>query len=176
MLSKLVREKRGDATDIIFFLIIIFFLAVSFVVVIFVNTKVQSVISDTALNESAAYESINEGFNNINQTVTQRGFVLMFALFIVGLMISGFLVRVHPVFIFIYIFTMVMSVITAVYLSNTYQALIENQQLALLADNYPMITYIMQHSVTIIIAVGILSMIVTFAKLASPSTQFGGDL
>lgn len=171
MFSKL--NKKGDATDIILFIVIIFFLAVSFVVVLYANDKIKTIISTTVLNESAAAEDIINGLDNINTTVTQRGFVLMFALFIVGMMISSFLVRVHPIFLFLYIFTLGLSIITAVYLSNLYAAIVANNQLAELASNYEMITWIMQHSVQILVAVGALSMIVTFAKLSVPSV--GGD-
>lgn len=168
-------NKKGDATDIIYFGVIIFFLAVSFVVILFVNDKLATVVSTTVLNESAAADSIITAFGNINSTVTQRGYVLVFALLIIGLMVSAFLARTHPIFIFIYIFTLGMSVLLAVYLSNLYQAIIENAQFALLASNYEMITWIMQNSVKILIAVGALSMIIIFSKLAQPSSS-GGDI
>lgn len=61
-------------------------------------------------------------------------------------------------------------------LTNLYQAIIENAQFASIAANYPMITFIMQHSIKILIAVGALTMIVTFAKLSSPQTSIGGEL
>jgi len=55
-------RKKGDPTDIFLFLVIIFFVAVSFVVVIFTNTKVHEIISTTALNESDAFASIDASF------------------------------------------------------------------------------------------------------------------
>lgn len=168
-------KLKGDPTDIILFIVIIFFLAVSFVVVLFVNTKISEVISTTVLSNSSAAPSIISGLDNINTTVTQRGFVLVFALFIIGLMISSFLVRVHPIFIFIYIFTLVMSILLAVYLTNTYQLIIENEQLATIAANYTMITWIMHNSVKILVAVGSLTMIITFSKLFSGPGATGGD-
>lgn len=168
-------NRKGDATDIIFFGIIIFFLAVSFIVVIYVNTLLSDVISTTVLNESAAAPTILAAFTNINETVTQRGYVLMFAILIIGQLVSAFLVRVHPIFIFIYLFTLIMSIINAVFLSNLYQAIIENAQFAALASNYSMITYIMQNAIKILIAVGSLAMIITFSKLAQAQSS-GGDL
>lgn len=169
-------NKRGDATDIVFFGIIIAFLAISFVVVIYVNTQLSDVVRTTVLNQSQAAEDILQGFDNINQTVTQRGYVLVFSILIVGLMVSAFLVRVHPIFIFLYFFTLVLAIIDAVYLSNLYQAIIENAEFASIASNYPMITFIMQHSVKILIAVAALSMIITFSKLGVSSGSSGGDL
>lgn len=174
--GNLAFNRKGDATDIIFFGVIIFFLAVALVVAIFVNTILSNVISTTALNESAAAPSILTAFTHINETVTQRGYVLMFSLLIIGQLVSAFLVRIHPIFIFIYLFTLVMSIINAVFLSNLYQAIIENGQLAAIASNYTMITYIMQHAIKILIAVGSLAMIVTFTKLAQPQSFSGGDL
>jgi len=168
-------NKKGDATDIIFFGLIIFFLAISFVVGIYVNTKLADVVRNTKLNESAAASDILTGFDTINERVVQRGFVLMFAILIIGVLISGFLVSVHPIFIFIYIFTMMLAGLNAVYLSNLYQKLIENAQFAAIAANYPMITFIMQHAIQILIGVGALSLIVTFSKL-NPQRSFASDI
>jgi len=168
-------NRKGDATDIIFFGVVIFFLAVSMVVVIFVNVQIRDVIGNTVLNQTVASASILNSFDKINLTVTQRGFVLMFSILIIGLMVSSFLVRIHPIFIFVYLFTLIMTIINAVYLSNLYQAIIENAQFNALLANYTMITYIMQHAIKILVAVGALSMIITFSKLAQ-SQSMGGEL
>jgi len=168
MLRKL--EKKGDPTDIFLFLIIMFFIAISFVVVIFTNTKIHEIISTTALNESDAYSSIDAGFTNINDFIIQRGFTLFFAILIIGILVSSFLIRVHPVFIFIYIITLIASILTSVYLANAYAMVVANGQLALLADKFGTITWFMKHITKILLAVGAMSMIIIFGKIG------GGDI
>jgi len=170
------KNKRADATDIFLFLIIIFFLAVSFVVVGFANSKIKSIIDTTALNESAAYSSISSSFGNINDFVVQRGFLVFFGILIIGMMVSAFLIRVHPVFIFLYIITLGVSIFVGIYLANTYEIIVSNGQFALLSENYAMLTFVMQNIATILLAVGALSMIIIFSKITIGSGGGSNDL
>ena len=163
-------RKKGDPTDIFLFLVIIFFIAVSFIVVIFANTKIHEIISTTALNQSDAYSSIDASFTNINDFIIQRGFTLFFAILVMGILVSSFLIRVHPIFIFIYIITLLVTILTAVYLSNTYALLVANAQLALIADKFATITWVMQHVTKILLAVGAMSMIIIFGKIGGGDT------
>lgn len=166
-------NRKGDATDIIFFVIIIFFLAVSFIVVIFVNTKIQQAISDTQLNDSQAFSDIDNAFNTINTVTVQRGFILMFAILLIGMQISAFLIRVHPIFFFVYIITIILSIFLGVFISNTYQLLIENATIATVADQQTMINWVMQHLVQISVGAWALSMLVLFGKLFANSGGLG---
>ena len=161
-----LRNKKGDATDVILIMILAFFLAVSFILVTFTNTKLQNIIQTTEFNSTAAAPDILNAFDTINTTTVQRGFVLMFALLIIGIMASSFLIRVHPVFIFIYIFTLSIAIFSSVFLANTFQAIIENPTIsATVAGNQDMINFVMQHIISIILGVGALSMIIIFSKV-----------
>jgi len=163
-------RKKGDPTDIFLFLVIMFFVAISFVVVGFTNGKIQEIISTTALNQSDAYESIDASFTNINQFVVQRAFTLFFAVLIIGILVSSFLVRVHPIFIFIYIITLIASILTSVYLANAYAMVVANGQLSALASNFATITWFMKHITKILLAVGAMSMIIIFGKIGGGDT------
>ena len=163
-------NKKGDPTDIFLFLVIFFFIAISFVVVIFANTKVHEIISTTALNQSDAYASIDASFTNINDFVIQRGFTLFFAILIIGILVSSFLVRVHPIFIFIYIITLLCSILTSVYLANAFAMVVANGQLASISDKFGTITFMMKHVTKILLAVGAMSMIIIFGKIGGGDT------
>jgi hypothetical protein len=164
-------KRKGDPTDIILLLVIVFFLVVSLVVSLFDNNIIQhDVIGNTALNSSAAYESINDSFDNINLYGVQRGFVLFFGLLIIGILVSSFLIRVHPVFIFIYILTLGVAIFVSIYIANAYAMVVANPQLAEIAANYSTMTFVMQHITKILLAVGALSMIIIFGKIGG-----GGD-
>ena len=158
-------RKKGDPTDITLLLIMLFFLAVSFVVVIFVNTKIQDVITETPLNDTSTSSSIVSAFENVNTYTVQRGFVLFFSLLVIAILASSFLIRVHPIFIFIYIFTLAFAIFIAVFLANTYEAVATNAAFASLTSSTTMITWIMQHIIEIMVAVGALSMIIIFGKV-----------
>lgn len=167
MITRLRRlNKRADPSDIVLLIVLVFFLAISFVVVLFVNSKIKETIDTTALNESEAYSSITSSFATINELTVQRGFVLFFGLLVIGIFVSSFMIKVHPVFIFIYIFTLAMAIFVSVYLANTYEMVVANGQLASIASNYAMVTWVMQNIVKILLGVGALSMIIIFSKIA----------
>lgn len=157
-------NKKGDVSDGIVLLIIFFFLAVSFTVVLFVNDKLHDVVADTPLNQSAAAADISSAMNTMTTTTVQRGFVLMFAILVIGTMVSAFLVRVHPAWLFLYIFFLAFDVFLAILLANTYNSVITNEALATVASQQTMMNWIMKNIVKIIIGVVGLSMIILFAK------------
>ena len=161
----MLRNKRGDVTDTLMFLIVLFFVAISLVITLYTNSIIQNVISTTALNESTAYASINTSFTMIQEYSVQRGFVLFFGILVIGIIVSSFLIRVNPVFIFIYIFILGIAIFTSIYLANTYALMVENPLFAEISTNYTMITWVMQNVVTILLAVGGLSMIIIFGKV-----------
>ena len=160
-----MQRKKADPTDIILFLVIIFFLAVSMVIALYMNTKVREIISTTALNQSAAYSSIDKSFENVNLYGVQRGVAMFLGILIIGMLVSSFLIRVHPVFIFIYIITLAAAIFVGVFLANSYEMIVQAGELAAFAADYAIVTWIMQHIVLILLGVGALSMIIIFGKI-----------
>ena len=169
-------RKKSDPTDMFLLLVIIFFLAVSMVVALYANSKVKEVIDTTVLNQSAAYSSIETSFSTINELTVQRGFTLFFGILIIGVIASSFLVKVHPVFIFIYIITLAVAMFVGVYLANTYELIVANSQLAELASNYATMTWVMQNILKILLGVGAMSMIIIFGKLFGGGSTSPGDI
>ena len=167
--------RKGDASDPLIFLVVIFFLAVAFIATIFVNTQMAEIVSTSKLNESAAFSSIDSAFDNINKNAVDRGFALIFTLMIIFVFASGFLVRIHPIFLFIYIFFLAISIFTAVFIGNTYVKLQENPTLATITQEATMTSWIMNHIVIITLAIGIISMILVFSKIFSAPTGIGSD-
>jgi hypothetical protein len=143
----------------------VFFLSISFVIVLFANDKIQNIISTTELNSTSAYDSINDSFSYINDYVVQRGFTLFFAILCIGILISSFLVRTHPIFIFLYILTLGVAIFVSIYLANAYALVVENAQLAELASNYAMMTFVMSNIGKILLGVAGISFVILFGKL-----------
>lgn len=162
-------------TEIFFFIVVALFLAISFIVVIFVNNQMKEIIETTALNESDVSSTIVERFTSINDYTVQRGYALFMGLLLVGILVSSFLVRLHPAFIFIYIITLGFAIFVSVYLGNLYYDFIQVEEMAAIAASQPMITFFMQNLVKIVLAVGGLSMIVIFSKIFSSPGAGGGE-
>lgn len=159
-----LNHKKGDVTEGLTFVVIIFFLAVSLLVSGFVITKIKLAVEDTALSNSTSAPDIIDGLDNLSTTGVQRAFVFLFAFLIVAMMMTAFLVRVHPAWLFLYVIFMAISVILAVLVSNTYSALINTEALRDYAATQTQITWVMTHSVKIVIGAVALSLIILFAK------------
>jgi len=159
------KNKRGDVTDIFVFVLIAVFLAISFIVVLFVNNEVLDIISTTALNESSASSSIIDSFELINTQTVQRGYALFIGILMIGMVVSAFLVRVHPAFIFIYIITLAFAIFVSVYLGNMYSDFIAVDEIAVIANQQPMINFFMENLLKIVLVVGALSMIIVLSKI-----------
>lgn len=159
------RNKKGDVSDIITFMIIVFFLAVSFLVVAFANDQLKDAIEESALNDSNTAGNYTAAIDNITTNTVHRGFALIFGFIVIGMMVSSFMVRIHPIFLFMYIIFLAISIFTCIPLANSYEMLMESSAIAEVAAQQTMINWIMQHLVIITLAVGALSMIIAFAKL-----------
>jgi len=158
-------KKKGDVSDVLLLVLIVTFLSISFIVVLFVNDTLKSVITDTALNESSSASTITASFDDINTYSVQRAFVIFFGILIIGIMASAFLVRIHPAFLFLYIIILGFTILISVFMGNLYETVITVEEFAAIAEQQTMITFIMQNIVKIALATGALSIIIIFAKI-----------
>jgi len=164
----MLRNKRGDVTEYILVPVILFFIAISFLVVALVNDQLKGVITDTALNETDIAGTITNQMDTITQTTIPNAFIVFFGFIALGMMVSAFLIRIHPVFMFLYIIFLAVSVFLTIFLANGYYEVASNDVFADIIDYQSPITWIWSHIVIIELALGALSMIITFGKL------FGG--
>ena len=164
------KNKKGDASDYFIFVILLFFLAVSFVTVAYVNHRFSLAITTTTLNDSSVSAQIVEQYDIMTTETIQNGYIAIFAFLIIGTIASSFLVKIHPIFVFLWIIFGMVGILVSVVLSNAYGMFIQTEILADIATQQPMITWVMQNMVVIMIGTIALSMIILFAKLPS----FGG--
>jgi small-conductance mechanosensitive channel len=123
-----------------------------------------------------------EGIQALEDLGTQgsgSGFLMLYGAMVLGVLISSFMVRVHPVFLVLYIIMLTVSIVLAVFLGNAYSFISQNYPFndingQTLAQSQPMIDVLMRNIVRITLAVGALSMIVVFAKVFGPGDSGGG--
>ena len=171
----MLKNKKGDVTDYITFIIIIFFLAVSFLIVSFANDEISTMIKTTEFNDTAVGVKAAAQIDLMTSTIVQRGFVMFLAFLIIGMMVSSFMVRISPVFLFMYIIFLAVSIFVAFPLANAYQLLIETSALSSIASQQTMTNWVMQHFAQILLGVGGLSIIITFGKLVSGAPLGAGS-
>ena len=164
----MLKGKKGDASEIIMVVILLFFLAVSFLIAAFVNDLFKDAITDTGLNDSDISTTIVNSLDVITTSTIQKGYVAILAMIIIGMLVSSFLIRIHPIFIVIYIIFLAVAIFLALFFGNMYQQVMEVEALAEVAAQQGMINWIMEHIVIITLAIGAFSMVVVFSKIFSP--------
>lgn len=163
-------NKSGELTDMLIFVITIFIFAVGLLIFMFIVPNISAGLRTAGLN------STSEGaaaINTMDSTFTgmmNNGFMMLFVGLSLSILITSFLVRTHPIFLFLYILFLGITILLTFYLGNTYETIIANPTLAPAVANATFLNLIMSHIAEITVAVGALSMIIIFSKFST----FGG--
>ena len=164
---KLFQTKKGDLPDMLIFLVSITVLAIGLFVFAFVIPTISTGLGNAGLNNSAeGIVAVNQ-LNDIGTKLIQNGFFLLFVGLIMGTMISSFLARTHPIFLFLYIIFLGITVFLATYLGNFYETFSSTEIFAETLASQTMINIVMENLVKITLGVGALSMVILFSKFTS---------
>lgn len=156
------KNKRGDVTDIMVLVIVLFVLAIGFFIISYTIPYITNGL------RLAHLDNTPEGANAINQLDffgthgIQAGFFWLFIGLSIATLISAFYVNTHPIWLFMYIIFLIISVIIGAYLANAYQSMTALDTFQGWSQYY--MTAVMQNIVYIIIGVAALSFIIIFTK------------
>ncbi len=168
--------KRADVTDILIFSILVF----TFAIILFTFTFIIPEITDGL--RSGGLNNTPEGSNAIDQLESfgsngiQRGFFLVFVGLLISNLISAFLVRTHPIFLFLYIFILIITVLIGTYLGNAYDQLRNIPIFAEQLATQTLFNIVMENYIIIILGTSALSMVIAFSKFSSAGRSVQGQL
>jgi len=169
-MRKLLKNKKGELTDYLIFLITIFILAIGFFVMIYVIPEIGNGLKNAGMNSTSEGSDAIESMISIGTGTINMGFMLLFVGLIISMMITSFMVRTHPIFLFLYILFLGITLLLGLYLGNAYYTFEQNPLFASTIANAGFIHLVMSNIVLITLAVSALSMIIIFAKFST----FGG--
>ena len=158
--------KKGDLPDILIFVITIFVFAIGLLIFAYVIPQISLGLETAGMNSSVSGQSAIDELTELGTNGMQKGFLFLFTGFIMGLMISSFLIRTHPIFVFMYIIFLGLTLFLGTYIGNAFEQVATSPALAATTETQTYITIIMQNIVLITLAVGALSMIIIFAKFS----------
>lgn len=158
------KQKKGDAVDMLIIVISIFFLSIIFLTYWYFTTTTATALASTQINNSDTRAGI-ESLNMLGTSGAANGFVMIFGALILGLVLSSFFIDQHPVFLGIYIVMLIITILMAVLLGNAYAQITSQEPFLSGATAQPVIDIVMRNIVRIALGVGVLSMIIVFAKL-----------
>lgn len=169
-------NKRGDATDILIFSLLIFTFAIVLFVFTFVIPEITDGLRAGGLNNTAEGSNAIDELEDFGSQGIQNGFFLFFVGLLIANLISSFLVRTHPIFLFLYFFILVITVLVGTFLGNAYDQLRNTPIFADQLASQTLINIVMENYILIIIGTAGLSMIIVFAKFSSFGRSVQGQL
>jgi len=168
----MINNKKGDFTGLIFFIVNIVIFAIFLLVVGYIVPQINDGIKGQI--------GINTDINNsidASTAVAENTFptlwLIMFGGLMLGLFATSFFINTHPIFVPIYIFLLVVAVTISVPLSNAYEELAENATLAGAATQQGLIVFIMTNLPLITFIVGLVTLIIAFAKTGEGGVTLG---
>jgi hypothetical protein len=169
MIRKL--NRKGDITDMLIFIVIVFILAIGLFIFAFVVPQISDGLNDAGLNSTSEGASAITSLSDFGTITIQRGFFLVFAGLIISTMVTSFFARTHPIFLFLYILVLGVTVFLGIYLGSVYQQISSTPIFVDTVASQGLINIVMNNIITIVIAVGALSMIIVFSKFSTGGGQ-----
>lgn len=169
----LLKSKKGDLPDMLIFIATVFIFAVGLLIMALVIPLVADGLSTAALNESSGGFDAIEKLKELGTDGMQKGFFLLFVGLIMSTMITSFLTREHPIFLFMYIFFLGITIFLGGYLGNAFEQFASSPVIVDTLGSQGLISVVMQNIVMITLVTGALSMIIVFAKFSSSSGRTG---
>ena len=176
MLRRISKDTRGDVTDMLIFLILIFVFAIILFILTFVISEISEGLRTGGLNNTVEGTDAIDQLDSFGVRGIQRGFFLLFVGFIISTLLTSFLVRTHPIFMFLYILVLGITIFIGTFLGNAYNALVTNPIFSEQLISQTLFILVMDNIITILIAVGALSMIIVFSKFSSFGKSVQGKL
>ena len=90
-------------------------------------------------------------------------------------MVTSFLSKTHPIFLFMYIFFLGISIFLGGYLGNAFEQFASSPVLVDTLGSQGLISIVMQNIVMITLVTGALSMVIVFAKFSGVGSGGGGS-
>ena len=156
-------NKKGDFTGVIFLIVSVAIFAIFLLIVGYIAPEISTALVD----KIGISEEINNSLNvttSIAQNTLPTIWLIIFGGLMLGLFATSFFIESHPIFVPIFAFLLVIAIVIAIPLSNAYEALAENAILSGAAAEQGLIGFIMFNLPLVAFIVGILSLIISFAK------------
>lgn len=163
-------KKRGSFQDMIFIAVVALVFGVVILISFKINNTFTSQITSTGLFPSEAIDSSNKLGANFTGMLDNMFLFLIVGLAIVTLILAS-TVRIHPAFMALFFVSLLFLVYFSGVLSNTYQELSNNPELATEASQLTFISNILQFLPIIIAVFGFLLMIVSYKLFANVTEE-----
>ena len=162
-------NKKGDLTGVIYLIAMIGVFAIFLLIVGYTVPLIN--------NEIAGKIGINDGINHslhVSNAIVVNTlptiWLIMFAGLMLGLFATSYFVPTHPIFVPIFVLLLIVAIMVAIPISNAYEELAANADLATAGVQQTLIAFLMSKLPYIALITGLISLVISFAKPG------GGDI
>ena len=155
-------NNKGSAVDIFTIAVAVFVFAVTFSVLFYIQSdQLVPALRNSAMGAAPGFNStLVKGTTDV--AVTYDGIILaLYCGLIIAFILTSFMVRTSPAFVFLWIILLIIAVIVAVPLANSY-TLIQNQLGQ--ADHFTITEFLMNHLPMLVAAAGVFGIVAMYAK------------
>lgn len=157
-------NKKGSMIDVFFLIVTVVGLAIFILIISHVTPEITD-----GLKEVDKINKTNESRDALNAVESNNDkldgvLLFIFVGLIIGIFITAFLIDSHPIFVPIYIFLLGFAVLIGVIMNKVYESFYNSETLNETARGLTFTTAILNNYVPIVIGVGIITMIIIFAK------------
>lgn len=155
--------KKGSIIDVAFLLVAVLGLAIFILVVGYIFPQITAGIKTSAIGSNTASVAALDSTDNIVSRF-DTVFLIIFIGLAISVLVSSFFIGSSPILIPIYIIALSILMIFAAVVEKVYDAFATNVTFVATAATHPITGYILSHLIMAAIGIGVLSMVLIFAK------------
>jgi len=167
----LLEDKRGDLTGTIYFVASIAAFAIFLLIVGYIGNTVGTAVKGQI---NSTDDNVNKAFDK-TITMSTSGlsslWYIMFGGLLIGLMISAWFIPTHPIFVAPFLILLIVAIIVGAAMANAYDVLRLQADLAATGVEQGTVGFLMGGLPYIALAVGIITLIITFSKPGESNQQ-----
>lgn len=161
MVKRFGRNKKGSVQDLFFVAGIVFFAAFIILIGYKINSEFKNQI-DGMDNIPDTAKASTTTLNNYYPGIIDNSFAFIIVFLCLGVLTLAALVRVHPIFIPIFLIVYLLLLFFCGVISNIYQEIASQPALAVEASNLDLILFSMTYLPLIIGVIGIILMVIMY--------------
>jgi len=160
----MIKNKKADFTGVLYLIVSItafaFFLLIAGYISKEISTEMKEKINSSRSEINTAFDATT----NVATGTLSAVWYVMFGGLLIGLVITAWYMPTKPIFVPIFIILLVVTIIVGVALSNAYEKLYGFETMSEIADTQSSINFIMSNLPYVGFIIGVIALIVTFAK------------
>jgi len=172
-MRSILDNKKGDFTGMLYAIVMIAGFAIFALILGYIGSTIGNEVKDKINSNNTEINASFDSTINISENTLASVWYVVFGGLILGLMITAWYLPTHPVMVAPFIILLIVAVILGVALSNTYEALRDVPVLSSTADTQTSVNFIMSNLPYTALVIGIIALIITFAKPGSREATIG---